>query len=515
MTDRNDSLHKALEEVPYPGFADPWSHVRCLEALARLHAVEPADITACRVLELGCASGRNLLPQAAEYSSSQFVGVDFSADQIAEGCADVKALSMENVELRNERIENIDASWGHFDYILCPGVFSWVPPETRQQVLSVCRENLAPHGVAVVSYNAYPGWHFQHVVRDLLRYHVAPFSNRSRQISEARSILEFVADNCPPQSVHGRVFHSERDYLHTVRDDYLFHEYLVEENSPLYFHQFAAQAEREGLQFVSDAEFSKMSAAFLSAEVQRVIANTPLVQRCQLLDYLHNESFHRTLLCHSDVRLQRTWTPETMLPFHVALTARPKPVEMDVQTLDPVELQFPRGKLTISQPLGKAAMKHLVDSYPNSVSIPDLHAAVLAVLPAETPTPGTRAANGVDPLAAAMLGAFSAGLIKLTIRPFSSCPEIGERPLATPLNRHWAARRSLLTNSLHEDVLLNDLQCYLLAQLDGSRDRRALRMEARQAAESGEFTCGADDGPIEQMVDKTLSDFCTRGLLVS
>ena len=149
--------------------------------------------------------------------------------------------------------------------------------------------------------------------RNLLRYHVAPFSDQNQQISKGRSILEFVADNCPSQSVHGRVFRSERDYLRTVRDDYFFHEYSVEEKSPLYFHEFVAQAENERLQFVSDAEFSKMSATFTSAEVQRVIANTPLVQRCQFLDHLYNTSFHRTLLCHSNVGLQLNWTPKNPL----------------------------------------------------------------------------------------------------------------------------------------------------------------------------------------------------------
>jgi hypothetical protein len=198
----------------------------------------------------------------------------------------------------------------------------------------------------------------------------------------------------------------------------------------------------------------------------------------------------------------------------MTLTARPKPFDMDVQERNPVGLQFPRGTLTVSQAPGKAAMKHLVDAYPNSVSINDLHAAVLAMLPAGTTPADTRAADDVDSLVAAMFGAFCAGLIKLSVRPVSCRQEISERPLATPLNRLWAERRSLLANSMHEDVLLDDLQCYLLAKLNGNRDRRALCLEVQQAIESGEFACDADGGPIEQRVDKLLADFCTRGLLV-
>ncbi len=158
-TPTNHPLHRIYEEVPYAGVADAESHVRSLHALARLHGIPAADSRACRVLELGCAAGRNLIPQASECPDSRFLGTDFSVAQIAEGQAIIGELSLPNIELRHAGIEQVDASWGQFDYILALGVFSWVTPDLQAKLLSICRENLAPHGVALVSYNAYPGWH--------------------------------------------------------------------------------------------------------------------------------------------------------------------------------------------------------------------------------------------------------------------------------------------------------------------------------------------------------------------
>jgi SAM-dependent methyltransferase len=42
---------------------------------------------------------------------------------------------------------------GAFDYVICHGVYSWVPAPLRETILRICRENLSPRGVALISYN--------------------------------------------------------------------------------------------------------------------------------------------------------------------------------------------------------------------------------------------------------------------------------------------------------------------------------------------------------------------------
>jgi hypothetical protein len=48
------------DEVPYPDKPVPKSHPDRLAAVATLFGMQPPAIDHCRVLELGCASGRNL-----------------------------------------------------------------------------------------------------------------------------------------------------------------------------------------------------------------------------------------------------------------------------------------------------------------------------------------------------------------------------------------------------------------------------------------------------------------------
>ena len=68
-------------------------------------------------------------------------------------------------------ILDVDDSLGEFDYILCHGVFSWVTPEVQEAIFAICRTHLAPHGVAYISYNTYPGWHLREMVRDMVVFH--------------------------------------------------------------------------------------------------------------------------------------------------------------------------------------------------------------------------------------------------------------------------------------------------------------------------------------------------------
>jgi cyclopropane fatty-acyl-phospholipid synthase-like methyltransferase len=149
----------SYDEVPYSSYPYARTQPDRLCTLGRLFGLVPAEPSQCRVLELGCASGGNLVPMAERAPESRFVGVDLSARQIADGQRMIDALGLSNVELRHGDIAAVDASWGEFDYVICHGVYSWVPPHVQERILAICSEQLAPRGIGYVSYNTYPGWH--------------------------------------------------------------------------------------------------------------------------------------------------------------------------------------------------------------------------------------------------------------------------------------------------------------------------------------------------------------------
>ena len=74
----------AYDTVPYPSDAFPQTDPRRTSCLARLFGLSPVNPHKARVLELGCASGGNLLPLAARLPDCEFTGVDYSSRQIEE-----------------------------------------------------------------------------------------------------------------------------------------------------------------------------------------------------------------------------------------------------------------------------------------------------------------------------------------------------------------------------------------------------------------------------------------------
>ena len=54
--------HNSYDTVPYLNRAHSRTHPDRAAALAILLGLEPPPVARCRVLELGCANGRNLLP---------------------------------------------------------------------------------------------------------------------------------------------------------------------------------------------------------------------------------------------------------------------------------------------------------------------------------------------------------------------------------------------------------------------------------------------------------------------
>src|SRR5215211_3433518 len=90
------------DAVPYPGHPFAQTHPDRLATLAVLFGLEPAAVASCRVLELGCGDGGNLVPMALALPGASFVGVDAAPGAIARGARLIEALGLSNATLQNE-----------------------------------------------------------------------------------------------------------------------------------------------------------------------------------------------------------------------------------------------------------------------------------------------------------------------------------------------------------------------------------------------------------------------------
>ena len=69
---------QSYDETPYEGGAIATAHPDRLCTVGRLFGMSPGEVRSCRVLELGCADGGNLIPMALALPGSEFIGVDLS-----------------------------------------------------------------------------------------------------------------------------------------------------------------------------------------------------------------------------------------------------------------------------------------------------------------------------------------------------------------------------------------------------------------------------------------------------
>ena len=74
----NAALAERYDQVAYAALPHPGTHPDRLATVATFLGMRPPSVAQCRVLEVGCNDGSNLIPMALALPSAQFVGCDLS-----------------------------------------------------------------------------------------------------------------------------------------------------------------------------------------------------------------------------------------------------------------------------------------------------------------------------------------------------------------------------------------------------------------------------------------------------
>lgn len=483
----------AYDEVPYPDLCHSLTHPGRTAAIATLLDMQPAPVENCRVLELGCASGSNLTAMALGLPGSTFVGIDNSARQITSAQQTAAALGLRNITFHHLDILDVTPEFGQFDYIIAHGIYSWVPPEVRDHVLAICKRNLSPQGIAYVSYNTFPGWHMLLMLREMMQYHTRNLNDPQERASEARSFISNLAKMIPmgEQSAYASLFDTYLDSRHQAvaghsrwQNAVLLHDELSDVNEPVYFHQFAAHAGRHGLRYLAEANFTKVLPNDLSDEAVEQLGKLAhdTVEMEQYLDFVRNQTFRRTLLCHAEARFDRTLRADRVRRLYVASRAQPTGKGSDVPD-SAVQFHSADGaSFSTDHPLTAAALRHLCAIAPRALSFTALVQAACDQLNIDQPDD-----DDVYLLALNLLQAYvySTQLVELLAYDPAFTIEISERPQASPLARLQVENVPLVSNLRHEQVELDGLTYAVLRLLDGQHDRPALLDTLYEFIESG------------------------------
>jgi methyltransferase-like protein/SAM-dependent methyltransferase len=512
------------------------THPDRLATVATLLGLDPAPVERCRILVLGCASGWNLMPIAYSLPGSSIMGIDRSPRQIRAGQAMVEALGLENLELRAMDILDIGPELGCYDYIIAHGVFSWVPPAVQEALLEVCRQNLAPAGVAYVSYNTYPGWHMLRIIRDMMLYRTRGIVDPQERATEARALLDFMAESISPESsAYGNFLNTYAEFLRgelkgtsESGNAFLLHDELEEVNEPIYFHQFMDRAARHGLQYLGEAEFRAMLGSNFEPGVMAHLngLSRSVVDLEQYMDFFRNRTFRQTLLCHDVLTVSRSLRPEALRRFYVASNAQPVEADLDIHATTVAQFRGLDGAtLSTDHPVSKAAMLCLAEHWPRDLRFDELLALARQRLASTrgastlgAPRSGVAEPPGDLDTDAQVLGTnllraygYSNSLAELHVYAPDIVLQPGPRPTASPVARLQAVHSDRVTNLRHERVRLDALDRFLLQHLDGRNDRAALvELLLAGPVQEGNLRVQEGDDPVDDAA--RTRELLTQGL---
>jgi len=471
----------SYDEIPYPIFSHSQTHPAELATLATLHGLQPTPIQQCRVLEIGCAQGGNLIPMAYGLPESEFIGIDLSPRQITEGQAFIETMGLKNIRLAAVNIMDFDETFGQFDYIIAHGFYSWVPPFVRERLFEVCQRHLTPHGVAYISYNANPGWRAMTAIREMLMYRVRDIAAPMQRAELARELLNLLAEFANrTRSISANLSQSYADYVQAMvratkkgDESYFLHDILEETNDPVYFHEFAAQAARYDLQYLTDSDFRASLLNTLPPEVPQQIGTMAQnrIEWEQYCDFLSNRMFRQNILCHTGFEAKFKLSVEALQSFRygsTALTEGDVPIEeVAVQKF----ISHDKASIATDHPLSKAAIHHLISIWPRTCTFAELIQAASQRLNLKAPTN-----PDIQMVASTLLNGYthSDQLIAFTVYEPNFVSQINPRPIASEWARLQAQHLTIVTTLRHGRYSLEPYEQFLIRLLDGQHDTHSL-----------------------------------------
>src|SRR5262245_2282388 len=500
MTDPMPGGH--YNAVPYFSMPYPESQPPRLAALAALHGLAAPGASQCRVLELGCASGGNIIPLALRFPGSRFRGVDLAERHVRDAEARIDALGLKNIRVEQGDIAALDLGAERFDYIVCHGVLSWVPPPVQDAMLRICAENLADNGIAYVSYNVHPGWQLRKVMRDMMLYRAGTEGDPRLRVGKARGALDGIAKAARAGGPFVELLRGEAEMLREQDDSYILSEYLERENWPCYFHDFAARIQTFGLAYLCDAELQHCVPDTIggdAAAAVRALAGGDLIALEQYMDFVKGRSFRRSLLVKAAQagKTDRSLQPARAKAMHVSGRFARIGTGRGTWAFESAR----GGTLTTGNEVVRRALVKLSEVFPATRTARELAAEV-------------RALDQESTILDAVFTLMLAGLVDVSSVPLRASAAAASRPKpkAGRLARLDAQQGSAWTTDPAHDMVPLDAVCaVLLPFLDGLHDREALKTKLLAAA--GEGRLRLDEATADAQVAAAIATLAAAALL--
>jgi SAM-dependent methyltransferase len=207
--------------------------------------------------DFGCGRALTLLTLAAAYPDSRFYGVDIQEEFIEETQTRADAAGITNLTLIAKGFEDpaLD-DLPKMDFVVAHGIYTWVPEEIAEHLLSRMSSLLKKDGIAYISYNVRAGFAQLAPVRSTMQEIQRSIGADSSEGS--RKIIDIIKD------LHGRSLpffkenpRADQRVSEWQKDDqkYLVHEYFADGWRLSSFAEVARHLIRHDLHFIGDAIF--------------------------------------------------------------------------------------------------------------------------------------------------------------------------------------------------------------------------------------------------------------------
>lgn len=493
-----------------------------LRTIAALKGVSTASIQQCSVLDIGCGTGMDLIAHALSAPQSSFVGIDTSEEHLAVGKDLIAAMGLRNVQLHKQDILTFEIESQSYDYIVCHGVYSWVPKQVQKKILSLCSQGLQQHGVAYISFNTQPGW----ATRGALRKYLALFDDQTlpafERVEAARERMKaMLARLEDSQTAYTQQLFAEVRACGQQSAAFVYHELLSPVCDSFFLDEFCQVAAEHNLQYLGDGRPSRMRIQNDELEDQHFrkalqLSLQDAVVQEQVWDILLPNSIRGCLLVHSDLSLDSTpnlsvfensFFTSTLVP----LATSPRIIDRSIEIFtDPREYTF-----EIAEPTFKAILFCLSEQWPQVISFADLHKAVLAHVPE----------CSKDTITTFLSEYFFANLLDVFQSPPSITRDISELPQVFPLARQQAAMGyDWVSNTRFEFISISELDSKILPLLDGAHTQQTILQKLGDGIAAGDFEVAIKeeakeseplDSLLKEQLQYSLAFYAESALLIA
>lgn len=384
-----------LDTIPYTDtfFTELNPHIlRCIAAMRGFDIPDSTSFTYC---ELGCGTGHSLIVYAAANPHASFIGIDFNHEHIEHAQKRAASLGILNCQFIQADITKVE-QLPLCDYIVMHGLYAWVHQSVRNAIHDIIKKSLSNNGLALISYNAYPGWHVYEPLRMMMREYSMglsddPFYNAEQGIGFLHWILE--RNPAYMKAVPSAASFIEELSRHDIK--YIIHEYYADHWTPFSFSEMEQTMSEIGLTFVGQIPLYLNNGAIclpegfddilsLEEDVSRFETFKDLIRNTMFRWDVYAKNIHQDLQGFQDLHLGIVQM-DTHLEERIALPGC-SPIDLDLAYHEPILQALKDQHMHVKSILAHAAEKGISIDHARSALLNLLFTEQIKPIPQSIPS---------------------------------------------------------------------------------------------------------------------------------